>query len=135
MIEMVPDIWKKIERLRQKYSLSQKTLGGKGIYPPDLVLSAWSDMEAQESMVKADQYLLLYFLDRTKEAFSKGLNTNQQAIPFWVLYPHPMYYKFSTLTAGDRIYSWPCVSPVLLVGDCFSGIRKFLLTYILKILS
>lgn len=51
---------------------------------PVLLLSLWSDMEAQalESMVKADQHLLLYFLDRTKEAFSKRLNTNKEAILF-----------------------------------------------------
>lgn len=42
-----------------------------------------------------------------------------------------MNYKFSTLTAEDTIYSWPCVSPLLLESDGLSDIKKFQLTYTL----
>lgn len=36
-----------------------------------------------------------------------------------------MNYKFSILTAEDIMYSWPCVSPVLLVGYQFSDLGNF----------
>ena len=52
--------------------------------------------------------LALGFLDVTKEAFSKGLNSHSEIIPFWVLNPCPMNYKFSTLTAGTQYIPSPC---------------------------
>ena len=49
----------------------------------------------------------LCFWDETKEDFSEGLDSHNEIIPFWVLNSCPVNYKFSTITAGDTIHSWP----------------------------